>query len=202
MPRKPANLPPDPRAGQPKRKPVPQKAAAPGEPGMTDEIRVEIVTRLAMFDGPTEIAQDLVDRGIDISKQSVAAYNPMTSHGNRRLSQKWVELFHTTREGFLKEIAAEPIAHRAWRLRRLTEDYYRARGGAEPDLEVARKILEQAAKETGNVYTNVAKVTGSVAHTHTHIDRTPDENRNILADRLKEAIARLPKPEAKRATKH
>lgn len=182
----------------PKRKGGKQPAPAPGEPGMNDQVRAEIVTRLAMFDKPADIHRDLIERGIDVSVQAVQAYNPGMNQGTRRLAQKWVELFHITREGWLKEIAAEPIAHRAYRLRRLgmIHDRALARGA----LTVAASMLEQAAKEVGNVYTNVAKVTGTV--THAMPDRTPDENRNLLADRLKEAIARLPKPEASAPTKH
>lgn len=187
-----------PKRGGPKRKAGPKPPPVPGAPGMTDEVRAEIVTRLAMFDSPSEIRRDLLEQGIDISVQAVAAYSPLVNNGTRRLAQKWVELFHVTREGWLKEIAAEPIAHRAYRLRRLgmIHDRAMARGA----LTVAANMLEQAAKEVGNVYTNVAKVTGTV--THTTPDRTSDENRNLLADRLKEAFARLPKPEATSPTTH
>ncbi|MEZ5748895.1 MAG: DUF2280 domain-containing protein [Caenibius sp.] len=158
---------------------------------LDEQTRAEIVTRLAMFDSVKAIWRDLKERGVDVSSQAISGYNPLNAKPG--LAQKWVDLFHLTREDFLKEIAAEPIAHRAWRLRRLTEDYYEARSGPEPDLETARKILEQAAKEVGNVYTNISKVQGAIlpAHVTSPDQLSFEENRNMLADRLSEVFQKL-----------
>lgn len=199
MPRRSDTLPPKPKRTGQKRTTSP--ARSPEDGGLNDEIRAEIVTRLAMYDTPKAIHDDLMTRGIDVSHQAVCAYNPANNSATRRLAQKWVDLFNITREQWLKELAAEPIAHRAYRLRRLSEDYERARSGPQADLDVARKILEQAAKEVGNVYTNIAKVTGTVQH-QAMPERTADEARHLLADRLKEHLARMPKPAASAATKH
>lgn len=164
---------------------------------LDEQTRAEIVTRLAMFDTVRSISADLKERGIDVSSQAISGYNPLNAKPG--LAQKWVELFHQTREDFLREIAAEPIANRAWRLRRLTEDYYRARGGAEPDLETARKILEQAAKEVGNVFTNISKVQGAIlpAGVTPPDQLSIEEKRNMLADRLAEAIEKMKTMQAK-----
>lgn len=176
-----------------KKKPAPRKVKPSGknqgisEPKLTDAERAEIVTRLAMFDRPSAIAADLTERGIDVSQQAVSGYDPK-NRGKR--AQKWVDLFHTTREQFLKEMASEPIASRAYRLRRLGElhDTARSKGA----LSLAASFLEQAAKEVGNIYTNVSKVQGVANPTGpTPEDFTPAERANMLADRLGPAFAAL-----------
>jgi hypothetical protein len=100
------------------------------------------------------------------------------------------ELFNKTREDFLAEIAAEPIANRAWRLRRLTELFEQATDKG--DREEARKALEQAAKEVGNVFTNLAKVQGIALPGQVDPGKTSiDELRNMLADRIGPGLAQL-----------
>lgn len=183
---------------------IPSKRGKPGgvrpesHPRMTDDVRAEIVMRLAMYDTVADIQADLRARGIEITHQAIGAYNAETN-GARRIAKRWVDLFHATREQWLKEIAAEPIANRAFRLRRLTEILNKAmkRG----DLARAQGALEQAAKEVGNVFTNVSKVQGTALPGQVPVDRTPEENRNILIDRLTEALAKLPKKSGE-LTKH
>ena len=53
-------------------------------------------------------------------------------------------------------------------------------------------MLEQAAKEVGNVYTNVSRQTGRVDHAHLIVEVSADERRNMLADRLRKAFDRMP----------
>lgn len=172
---------------------VPKKRAAGGkgarEAGMNDGIRAEIVTRLAMFDSVSDVHAALLERGIDISFQSVSNYNPLNSSSN--VAQKWKMLFDKTREDFLAEIAAEPIANRAYRLRKLGQllDKEITRG----NTAGARATLEQAAKETGNVFTNVAKVQGAKlpGQAPDAADFSPQERRNMLADRIGEALQKI-----------
>ncbi len=157
---------------------------------LTDQQRREVVMRLAMFDTVSEIHADLIADGVNISIQALGHYNPERTTA-RTVSQKWTDLFHITREGFLKEIAAEPIANRAYRLRRLEE--VRRKAMALGDFKEANKALEQAAKEVGNIFTNVQIIKGNAAQPGA-VDTdamTPDERRNMLADRLKEAIEKL-----------
>lgn len=169
------------------------------EHGITDDIRTEIVTRLAMFDKQHEILADLRERGVEISQQAISSYVP----GNRRnLAKRWVELFHATREEYLREASAVPIANRVYRLRALERTL---------GMEMKRKntvgiraTLEQAAKEVGGIYTNISKVQGAVLHATVPVeDMSTDEKRNMLADRLAEAARAMrkqqstPSPETK-----
>lgn len=157
--------------------------------GMNDAVRGEIVCRLAMFDSVNAIYTDLQGRGIDVSAQAISRYNPLNASKDN-LAAKWVELFHKTREDFLAEIAAEPISHRAYRLRRLGEIL---------EVEIKRKntvgaraTLELAAKEVGNVFTNVAKVQGvKLPGQVDAADFSAQERRNMLSDRIGEALGKM-----------
>lgn len=164
-----------------------------------DDVRAEIVQRLACYETSGEIHKDLLTRGYTISLPAVTTYNPEHDYKARRLAKRWRELFYATREAFLAETAKVPVAHRAVRLKRLEAVYSKAM--EDGDLKEANKAIEQAAKEMGNVYTNVSKVQGSVTQAVTVEHTTIDEKRNMLADRIAEALARMPKPKAE-ATKH
>lgn len=171
-----SRTPPRPRVGKPRT-----------SAGCLDEqTRVEIVTRLAMFDTVKTICLDLRERGIDISAQAISAYNPLNQKPG--LAPKWVELFHLTREKYLAGLAEEPLASQRHRLAKLRKLFEKIED--DPDrVDDARKILEQAAKEVGNVYTNVAKVQGAVLPGQIINQPTGiEEMRNMLADRLGEAI--------------
>lgn len=161
------------------------------DPIMNDTVRAEIVTRLAMYDTVAEIQRSLAERGIEVTSQAISHYNPANSQPP---AQKWIDLFFQTREAWTQEMMAEPIAHRAYRLRKLDKLYHMAeKKGAIP---LAAAILEQAAKEMGNVFSNVTKVKGQVDHQVTEVSMTADEMRNMLADRLKEAVMKQAKPVA------
>lgn len=177
------------------RKPKPSeqratRARARPKPGrnhykLTDAQRAEIVTRLALYDSVSDITAELNAQGVEITRQAVSQYNP---DNNIRLAQQWRELFFKTRESWAAEIMAEPIAQRAFRLRRLGKIHEAAmQRGA---YVIAASMLEQAAKEMGNVYSNVLKTqaSGKVDHTHKIEEVTPEERRNMLSDRLKEAM--------------
>lgn len=164
-------------------------------PKLTDEIRAYIVTRLACYDQVGDITTEVLVRwGIDVSHQAISSYNP---EGNRRqLAQRWVDLFYATRSGLIAELAAEPIASKALRLRRLwllhESAYKRAIAGGADALDQsteARMALEQAAKEVGNVFSNVSRQVGRVDHAHLIVEVSAEERRNMLADRLKSAFA-------------
>lgn len=169
----------------------------PNEGKLTDEQRAHIVARLALYDHVSDIHRDLVAQGIDISFQAVAKYNP---ESNVKLADRWRILFEETRKRWRDEIIAEPIADRAFRLRRLGQIHEQAmKRGA---LPLAAQMLEQAAKEVGNVFSNVTK--GKIEHQHSHNHTgsvTIEEQRNMLSDRIGEALRAKAGAKAA-ATKH
>lgn len=123
---------------------------------LSTEVKAFIVQSLACFEPPTKVI-DLVKQefGVDVSRQQVSQYSPGNAMA-ANLSQKWVELFKSTRERFQSEISDIPIANKAYRLRVLD----RMMNNAEKmkNIALATEIIEQAAKEVGDAYTNRQKI--------------------------------------------
>ena len=123
-----------------------------------------------------------------LTARHVRAYDPKTFQFAG--GAKWQEYHSQVRKRFNTDIAEIPIAQRAYRLHRLKQIHDRALElGA---LVIAMNALEQAAKEVGNVYTNVSRQTGRVDHAHLIVEVSADERRNMLADRLRKAFDRMP----------
>lgn len=119
---------------------------------LSEELRIYIVQALACFDPPSVVAAS-VKKEFDqtVSPQAIEAYDP-TKRAGRSLGDKWRVLFSTTRETFLTDTAEIAVSHRAVRLRalqRMVENAERMKNYA-----LASSLLEQAAKEMGDAYTN------------------------------------------------
>ncbi|WP_315809446.1 DUF2280 domain-containing protein [Pseudomonas sp. C9-3] len=116
------------------------------------EVKAFIVQALACFDTPSQVSQAVKDVfGIEVSRQQVEQHDP-TKRAGVHLAARWVTLFHDTRTRFREETADIPIANRAFRLRALGRMAERAESMR--NLSLAAQLLEQAAKESGGVYTN------------------------------------------------
>lgn len=125
---------------------------------LDDEARAYVVQELAMWSPPSVVVAALKkDFGVTITPQAVEAYNP-TKRAGRNLSEKWTKLFEATRETFIESSAEIGISHRATRLRTLNRLAERAESMG--NLALAAQLLEQAAKEMGNAYTNRRELTG------------------------------------------
>lgn len=122
---------------------------------LTDDLRLIVVQRLAMYDTPQEIADDVkLDFDIVISRQGIQSYDPTVG---RRPSEKWCDIFAATRKKFLDDTAeSAPIAQRSVRLRRLDRVCVRAAKAGNGMMVLAS--TEQAAKEVGELYTNRHKM--------------------------------------------
>ncbi|HFU2865508.1 TPA: DUF2280 domain-containing protein, partial [Enterobacter hormaechei] len=107
------------------------------------------------FDTPSHVVE-LVKKefGLSITRQQVESHDPTKANG-RGLAQKWVDMFNATRERFQNEISDIPIANKAYRLRVLDRMATRAEGMK--NLALTAEIIEQAAKECGDAYTNKHK---------------------------------------------
>lgn len=119
------------------------------------EVKAFIVQSLACFDTPSQVVE-LVKKefGLSITRQQVESHDPTKANG-RWLAQKWVDMFNATRERFQNEISDIPIANKAYRLRVLDRMATRAEGMK--NLALTAEIIEQAAKECGDAYTNKHK---------------------------------------------
>lgn len=119
------------------------------------EVKAFIVQQLACFDTPSQIVEAVQNEfSIQITRQHVASHDPTKAAGVS-LAKKWVDLFHSTRARFQSDISDIPIANKAYRLRVLD----RMMGNAEKmrNIALAAEIIEQAAKECGDAYSNKHK---------------------------------------------
>ncbi len=115
------------------------------------EIKAYIVQALACFDTPSQVVKSVQDEfSLDITRQQVESHDPTKANG-KKLAQKWVELFHFTREQLQKELSGIPIANKAIRLRSL--DRMVAQAESMRNYPLAAQLIEQAAKECGGMYT-------------------------------------------------
>lgn len=119
---------------------------------LSNEVKAFIVQALACFDTPAQVAASVRDEfGIEVTRQQCESHDPTKSAG-RDLAKRWRTLFEDTRKRFREETAEIPIANRAYRLRALARMVEKVEGMRNYGL--ALQILEQAAKEVGDVYVN------------------------------------------------
>lgn len=119
------------------------------------------MTRLARFDAPTDVQGALQERfGVEASRSQIVFYNPETSEGAKRLSDKWKELFKETRKKYSQDTSGIAAAQKAERVRMLEEAALEAK--KMKNYPLMASMLEQIAKEVGGKYTNkeLLEVTG------------------------------------------
>ncbi|RFD25061.1 hypothetical protein CER19_23940 [Pseudomonas sp. GL93] len=117
---------------------------------LNNEIKAFIVQSLACFDSPSQVATAVKDGfGVVVSRQQVETHDP-TRKSSKGLAKRWVTLFEDTRDGFRSEVVKEPIANRSMRLRALGRMLEEAE--ASGHMVMAMKLMEQAAKECGDIY--------------------------------------------------
>lgn len=128
---------------------------------LSNEVKAFIVQALACFDTPAQVAASVREEfGIEVTRQQCESHDPTKSSG-RDLAKRWRTLFDDTRKRFREETAEIPIANRAYRLRALGRIAERAE--TMKNLPLAIQVLEQAAKEVGDIYVNrAAKVDDSL----------------------------------------
>ena len=126
------------------------------------EVKAYIVQSVACFDSPSQVAESVLKEfGIKINRQQVEQNDPTKASG-KKLAKKWVDMFHDTRERFKTELADIPIANKAFRLRTLDRMATRTEGMK--NFALTAQLIEQAAKEVGDAYTNKLKVENTGAN--------------------------------------
>lgn len=120
------------------------------------EVKAFIIQMLACYD-TLSIVVDAVQKtfGIKVTPQQVESHDP-TKVSGKGLAKKWVDLFNATRERFQNEISDIPIANKAYRLRVLNRMAVNAE--SMKNYGMTAQLLEQAAKEVGEAYSNKQKV--------------------------------------------
>ncbi|WP_130927926.1 DUF2280 domain-containing protein [Pseudomonas sp. Sample_14] len=148
---------------------------------LKNDVKAFIVQALACFDTPTLVSQNVKQEfDIDVTRQQVEQHDP-TKRAGANLAAKWRTLFEDTRKRFREETAEIPIANRAYRLRTLGRMAEKAENMK--NMALTAQLLEQAAKEVGDVYVNrrlePEKPLGSQAdqqHAIAEYTLEPDEN--------------------------
>jgi hypothetical protein len=123
---------------------------------LSNEQKVFVVTALACFDTPHEVAKALkAEFNVELKPQSIECYDP-TKRAGRNAAKKWRALFDQARKDFLENTAQIGVAHRAVRMRKLQRqiDLNEQRGNS----AMVAQLLEQAAKEMGDHYTDRRRV--------------------------------------------
>lgn len=119
---------------------------------LSNDVKAFIVQALACFDTPSQVADSVQKEfGIEVTRQQIETHDP-TKHSGKGLAKRWVALFEDTRKRFREDTAEIPIANRAFRLRTLGRLAEKAESSK--NARLALQILEQAAKEVGDVYVN------------------------------------------------
>lgn len=125
---------------------------------LTDGAKRFIVQALACYDTPQQVADAVKEEfGVEIHRAQVAQYDPTKQSGSK-LAAKWRVMFADTRERFRKESAEIPIASQAFRLRVLQRML--AKVEQRGNVAMAAQLLEQAAKEVGDVFVNRQRTDG------------------------------------------
>jgi hypothetical protein len=126
---------------------------------LSQHVQTFIVQSLACFDTPSVVV-DAVRKefGETITRQSVEGYDPSKKAGSK-LAEKWKALFEETRKTFLEDTATIAISHRAVRLRALQRMAEKAEN--QGNMVLAANLMEQAAKEVGDSFTNRRALVGA-----------------------------------------
>lgn len=145
---------------------------------LSNEIKAFIVQALACFDSPSQVATAVRGSfGVVVSRQQVETHDP-TRKCSKGLAKRWVALFNDTRDGFRDEMIKVPIANRAMRLRALNRMLEEAE--AANNITLAIKIMDQAAREVGDLYTNRrVKAEAEVSAPVARVDVEFTEPRNL-----------------------
>lgn len=139
-----------------------------------------IVQALACYDTPTQVVEAVKEEfGTVIERSHVAQYDPSKASG-RDVAKKWRDLFEDTRARFRKEISEIPIAEQSYRLRQLNRMVQEAM--RRKNIVLAASLLEQAAKESGGMFTNKRELSGPGGGPIAQVSMTPDQFSSIAKD--------------------
>ncbi|MBT1889240.1 DUF2280 domain-containing protein [Enterobacter roggenkampii] len=149
------------------------------------EVKAFIIQSLACFDTLAIVGEAVQKQfGIKVTPQQIESHDPTKASG-KGLAQKWVDLFHETRKRFQTEISDIPIANKSYRLRVLDRMATKTEGMK--NFSLTAQLIEQAAKEVGDAYTNKLKVES------TGKDGGPikTETTNLTADQAAELYRKM-----------
>ena len=119
---------------------------------LQNDVKAFIVQALACFDTPSQVVEAVQkEYGVVVTRQQVETHDPTKTSG-KGLAKRWVTMFEDTRKRFREETADIPSAFRLRAMNRFVE-----KAETMKNIGLAMQILEQAAKETGDIYVNRAR---------------------------------------------
>ena len=123
---------------------------------LKEPVKIFIVQALACRDTPQEVA-DLVlqEFGVTIDRKQCQSYDP-TKVAGKNLSPKFKKLFDETRKKFDEGLIDIPIANKHYRMKQYDKLLNKTK-----NTVMALKIMEQAAKDSGGLFTNRKEITGA-----------------------------------------
>lgn len=125
---------------------------------LTEPMKLFMVQALACYDTPSQVAQAVKEEfGVVVTRQQVARYDASKATA-KDLSRKLRDVFAATREKFLADVSEIPIAQQAYRLRVLQRALTKVE--SQGNVAMVAQVLEQAAKESGGMFTNRRELTG------------------------------------------
>ncbi|MGQ2386307.1 DUF2280 domain-containing protein [Acinetobacter ursingii] len=120
---------------------------------LKEPVKIFIVQALACRDTPQEVAdQVLQEFGITIDRKQCQSYDP-TKVAGKNLSLKFKKLFDETRKKFDAGLVDIPIAKKHYRMKQYDKLLQKTK-----NTVMALRIMEQAAKDSGGLYTNKQEV--------------------------------------------
>lgn len=141
---------------------------------LSTEVKAFIVQSLACYETPAKVIELVKENfKVTVTRQQVSAYDPANAMA-KSLSRKWVDLFNSTRTRFQTEITDIPIANKSYRLRVLDRMATKTEGMK--NFSLTAQLIEQAAKECGDSYTNKQKLE------HTGKDGGPIVQKSVVVD--------------------
>jgi hypothetical protein len=150
-------------------------------PVLSNEQKAYIISAFARFDGVAEVCRSFKDEyGLDLPKPHALAYNPGGT--KYRGAPKWHDLFERERKSFLANVNSIGIANKTVRMQRLERLCVIAM--ERKNVKLAAELMEQAAKEMGEIFTNRREVKSESKVSMSHM--TTEELRNeIISDLAK-----------------
>jgi hypothetical protein len=153
---------------------------------LNHEQKTAIVVLLAKFKTPAQV-RDLmrVEYGLELDIRQIVTYDPTRSAFEA--GQTYHQLFEQTREAYVSNVTAIPIANQGFRLNLLMEMVQAA--SVAGNRGQAAALLKQAAEEVGGAYTNernvrVEKTNGGFK------DLTPEERRMAVSEMIREQLGK------------
>ena len=151
---------------------------------LSEEIKLEIVTRLARFEIPADITKDLQARGIETYELQVGRYDPTRSYYEG--GDKWREIFEKSRQLYIQNVSAVPIANQTYRLEVLQRGVAAAMKNGK--WTQAAQLAAQAAGEVGGQFTNERNVNLNDARRPNPRDLSPEERATAFSELVRKAL--------------